>query len=144
MNPELALHRKIRLMLKLNLTVEEILISRRGDISLGPDAQHFREALDGMLLLQYEISGQLSEADPPVSMTITEKSHYLQHSAMLSHCISPRLVWAFSGEDQQRRVQTLGKASVRGLGPARACFKLSQRYRAALHFQFQAHKADSG
>ena len=139
MNPALQLHRKVHAMLKLNGMVEQILIDHRGDISLGADAETFKDALDGMLVLQYDISRELEASDPPVPMSITEKSHYLQHSAALSKYISPRMVWAFAGEDQQRRVQSLGKASVKGLGPARACFKLAQRYRVALHLMFMDH-----
>ena len=138
-NAGVVLHERISIMLRLNARIEELLIAHRGDISFGSDAAVFKEALDGMLLLQYNISQELAASDPAIIMTITEKAHFLQHSALLAHCLSPRLVWAFAGEDQQRRVQALGKASVKRLGPTGACFKIASRYRVALHLKFCEH-----
>ena len=108
-------------------------------MSLGDDARRFEEAVNAFLSLQSKIASSLEEASGESMMAITEKSHFLQHSAILSKYLSPRLVWAFAGEDQQRRVQTLGKASVKGLGPTKAVLKMVTRYRMALHFQFQKH-----
>ena len=139
MNAGLQIHNEIKVMLKLNLVVENLLIQYRGEVSLGPDARQFQDALDGMLALQSKIASHFQQHEERAIFSITEKSHYLQHSAMLARYLSPRLVWAFSGEDQQKRVQTLGKASVKGLGPSKAGLKIASRYRAALHFQFLKH-----
>ena len=138
-NPHLALHADISLLLKLNKLIEEILIEHRGDVSLGDDAARFETAVNGFLCLQAKVAQHLDESMGQTMMAITEKSHFLQHSAMLAKFISPRMVWVFSGEDQQRRVQTMGKASVKGLGPTQAVLKMMARYRMALHFQFQTH-----
>ena len=139
MNAALQLHRDIRLMLQLNSMLETLLIEHRGDVSLGEDAERFSEATHAFLLLLSKVSRRLAEDGGDVVMSVTEKNHFLQHSAMWAQYISPRLLWAFSGEDQQRRVQTLGKASVKGLGPSRAILKMVSRYRVALHFQFRTH-----
>ncbi|CAE7809930.1 unnamed protein product [Symbiodinium sp. CCMP2592] len=135
-----VLHDQISIMLRLNARIEEILLAHRGDISFGSDAGVFKEALDGMLLLQYNISQELAASDPAIIMSITEKAHFLQHSSMLSHCLSPRLVWAFAGEDQQRRVQALGKASVRRLGPTGACFKIAGTVVVYIYFKKETAK----
>ena len=137
-NNALVMHKEISLMLRLNEFLENILTDHRGNFSLGDDAARFEEGMQKMLVLQSKVAADLAEAGSPI-MSITEKSHFLQHSAMLSKYLSPRMVRAFAGEDQQKRVQTLGKASVKGLGPKTACFKMVTRYRLALHFRFIQH-----
>ncbi|CAE7239026.1 unnamed protein product [Symbiodinium sp. CCMP2456] len=138
-NPHLSLHADISLLLKLNKLIEDILIERKGEVSLGEDATRFEEALNAFLSLQSKVASCLQEASGENMMAITEKAHFLQHSAMLSKYLSPRLVWVFGGEDQQRRVQCLGKSAVKGNGPTKAVLKMVSKYRMALHFQFQTH-----
>ena len=118
MNGALEMHRQIQLMLKMNLLVETILNDRKGEVSLGEDAERFKDSVDALLMLQAKVASRLAEDAQQTVLSVTEKCHFLQHSAMMAKYMSPRLVWAFSGEDQQRRVQTLSKASVKGLGPA--------------------------
>lgn len=139
MTPGIALHRKLHLLLKLNWKLEELLELNKFEVALGQaDANAFRDAMTGFLLIQQELGQHFSEHEPKL-FTYTEKSHYLQHLALQSRYINPRLVWCFSGEDMQRRVQRLTAACARGQRPGQAEVKMCHRYRIALHLQFQKH-----
>lgn len=139
MTPGIALHRKLHLLLKLNWKLEELLELNKFEVALGQaDANAFRDAMTGFLLIQQELGQHFSEHQPKL-FSYTEKSHYLQHLALQSRYINPRLVWCFSGEDMQRRVQRLTASCARGQRPGQAEVKMCHRYRIALHLQFQKH-----
>lgn len=138
MNESLDIHRRIRLYLKLNYSLEELLSVHRTELALPPeDAQVFESTLDKMLLLLTNIAEHFLGAR---LFNLTQKSHFLQHVASLSACISPRLLWCFQGEDMQRRMATLAKQCVRGQGPGQSSIKMFQRYRLALHLNFEAQE----
>ncbi|CAE7257207.1 unnamed protein product [Symbiodinium sp. CCMP2592] len=134
-----AIHRKIRVMLKLNTTLEGILTNSKGDFALcAEDAAQFQDATMGWLLLQKELQDHFSDSDVPL-FNVTEKSHFIEHAALLARYINPRMVWCFAGEDQQRRTQQLAETCMKGLGPAKASLKMMSRYRLALGRLFSKH-----
>ena len=141
MNTALEMHRKVHLLLKLNARAEQLLTQHRELFALpAEDAATFQTCIDGLLMLQHNLREHFSE-EPEHLFNITEKSHFVQHCSILARHVSPRLLWCFSGEDQQRRVQELTQASVKGNGPASALLKVATRYRLALHLQF--HKIEA-
>ncbi|CAE7229569.1 unnamed protein product [Symbiodinium sp. CCMP2456] len=112
MVPGVQVHRKIHLALKLNALLEGLLIDFKGFVALPPQAaQQFEEAMSAFLLLVSELKAHFEDDDNDIRLfTTTEKHHFLQHTAKFSATINPRMLWAFAGEDQQRRAQTLAHA----------------------------------
>lgn len=70
---------------------------------------------------------------------ITQKLHFLLHSAMLAKFINPRRVWCFQGEDSMRHFQHLAKSCTKGLNSAGAGLKMVQHLRLAMHLKFLEH-----
>ena len=144
MNNGIQIHKKIKLALKLNCIAEDLLVEYKGYIALPEEpARKFKEAISGYLLLLDEIQQHFDDDDPsdhPALFRLTEKCHFIQHVSLLTQTISPRMLWAFCGEDQQRHVQKLAEASMKRLGPSRASVKIASRYRLAMHLLFQSHR----
>ena len=144
MTQGLETHRRIRLLLKLNWKLEDMLGQFKGSFNMpGPDAAVFGDTMSGFLLLQSELSDFFKDHEPRV-FAVTEKSHFLQRLGLEAKWLNPRLIWCFSGEDMQRRVQRLTQTCVKGQGPGQSTVKMCYRYRAALHMQFLKHEADEG
>ena len=144
MTQGLDIHRKILLALKLNWKLEDMLAQFKGYSNLpSGEAAAFGDTMSGFLLLQSELNDFFKDHEPRL-FGITEKSHFLQHLGLEAKWLSPRLIWCFSGEDMQRRVQRLTQTCVKGQGPGQATVKMCYRYRAALHMQFLKHEADEG
>ena len=140
MVPGLQVHRKIHLALKLNALFEGLLIDFKGFVALPPEAAlKFEEAVSAFLLLVAELKTHFQDEDVPLFNT-TEKNHFMQHSAKFAATVNPRMLWAFAGEDQQRRAQKLAETCMKGLGPSKASIKIAHRYRFALHLLFKSHK----
>ena len=132
MSDMVPVHKKIHVLLKLNCRLEELLDLHKYSYRFPPeDAANFRDSMNGFLLLQSQLSQHFADHDPQL-FRLTEKSHFLQHLAMEAKFVNPRLIWCFSGEDFQRKVQTLT--------PGQASAKMAARYRIALHMQFQRHR----
>ena len=132
-------HRKIHLLLKLNLRLEQLLVDNKFESTFSDaNAAVFRDAMNGFCLIQEQLSQHFCDNSPRM-FNLTEKSHFLQHLALEAHCLNPRLIWCFAGEDAQRRVQRLSAACVKGQRPGQAEVKMCHRYRLALHLQFCKH-----
>ncbi|CAE7743230.1 unnamed protein product, partial [Symbiodinium necroappetens] len=79
MTAGIAVHRKLHLLLKLNWRLEELLEVNKFEFAFAEaDANAFRDAMTGFLLLQKELSQHFSDHDPKL-FNYTEKSHFLQH-----------------------------------------------------------------
>ena len=91
-NQALLLHRRIALMLKHNVHLEDMITHHKEDFSLPPGpAQEFEETANGMLLLLTQIADHFVEEGLKV-FDITSKSHMLQELAILSRCINPKVI----------------------------------------------------
>jgi len=135
-NQALLLHRRIALMLKHNVHLEDMITHHKEDFSLPPGpAQEFEETANGMLLLLTQIADHFVEEGLKV-FDLTSKSHMLQELAILSRCINPKVIWCFMGEDQMQRMQQIAKACVRGNKVDQQTSKLARHYRLALHLHF--------
>ena len=140
MSDTIAVHKKIHVLLKLNWRIEELLEQHKFVYRFPPDAAaNFRDSVNGMQLLQAQLCEHFEDNEPRLFRS-TEKSHFLQHLALEAQYLNPRMVWCFSGEDMQRKVQALMESCTRGQGPGQASVKMAARYRVALHMQFERHK----
>ncbi|CAJ1430017.1 unnamed protein product, partial [Effrenium voratum] len=116
MNVEIELHRRVRLMLRMNVMCEQLLTECKEEVCFPePRCTQFAEAMDAMLLLQTQIAEHFVEEGLQY-FDVTAKSHMLQHCALAAKHLSPRVVWCFAGEDMQKKLQTLAKSSVKGNG----------------------------
>ena len=136
-NPNVEVHRQALLYLKLNWQVEEMLVTFRDELSLpAAEAETFESLVNNMLLLLTAIASHLFGDK---LFGITQKAHFIQHLAMLSRHLNPRVVWCFMGEDMQKRMSGLGKTCVKCQGPGQTIGKMHQRYRVALQLQLAEH-----
>ena len=137
MNHGITVHRQIALMLKLNVGMEKLLTDFKDEFALpaGPAADFDNYCTD-MLLLQSQVAQHFLEEGYQF-FDITSKSHMLQHLGMMSRYLSPRLIWAFMGEDQMQRLQRVAKNCTRGNGVAQQNIKVAKHYRLGLHFLFE-------
>jgi hypothetical protein len=140
MNPALQIHSKIKLLLKLNNQVEELLAVHSHSVCLPSQAAtKCTKYVFAMIQMQTELETYFSQdADCTQQLfNVTGKYHMILHSAMLSSCIHPWLVWCFMGEDFMRKIQRIGEACVRGLQPTQVSTKMVSHYRLALHLQLK-------
>lgn len=141
-NPALLLRQQVSLMLRLNLRMETILEENKDQLSFDDVTfSEFRDVAFGMFAVQSQVARHFMEGDDDKNLfSLTSKSHMLLHSVLRSKFLSPRLVWAFQGEDMMQKVQALAKNCVRGNDAAQATIKTARRYRLGLHFVFEEHK----
>ena len=113
-NEHLEVHRKISLMLRLNTQLETTLSDYKDHFSLpAAVADDFEYNCRSMLLLQNSVAERfLSEGEQ--YFDVTSKPHFVEHLAMLARHINPRVIWAFKGEDQMARMQTLCQSCTKG------------------------------
>ncbi|CAK9077599.1 unnamed protein product, partial [Durusdinium trenchii] len=124
MSSELLVHKQIHLLLKLSARMEQLITDNREEIAFpAPEARKFAKACQEMLSLHAVLANHFAEEETDL-FTLTSKCHMLQHISLLAGCINPRLVWCFSGEDMQNRVQQLAQASVKGNNAASAVNKI--------------------
>ncbi|CAE8616927.1 unnamed protein product, partial [Polarella glacialis] len=139
MNGALELHRKVHLMLKLNVRMETLLTEYRDESALPPAAaREFTDACQNMMLLYTQLAEHFVQEGEKL-FDITSKSHMVMHSAILSKYLSPRRVWCFAGEDMMGKTQILAKSCVRGISGAAATVKFAKHYRLGLHLLFDGH-----
>lgn len=58
----------------------------------------------------------------------TIKFHYMDHLALISRRVNPRLGWCYSGEDLMHRVKLMMRAAQRGAGPSVVVQKVLRKY----------------
>ncbi|CAE8586409.1 unnamed protein product, partial [Polarella glacialis] len=139
MNGALELHRKVHLMLKLNVRMETLLTEYRDESALPPAAaREFTDACRNMMLLYTQLAEHFVQEGEKL-FDIASKSHMVMHSAILSKYLSPRRVWCFAGEDMMGKTQILAKSCVRGISGAAATVKLAKHYRLGLRLLFDGH-----
>jgi hypothetical protein len=140
MNPELSVHSRIELLLKLNCKLEETLSFYSDEIKLPAHAaQKSNEYAMALLQLQLELNQHFLEDDActKVLFSLTSKGHMIRHSTLLSSYIHPWRLWCFMGEDFMRRVQKIGEASVRGMQATAVSTKMVSHYRLGMHLQLE-------
>ena len=135
-NPRISLHKQIRLMLKHNVHLENMISLYKDDFAFaaGP-AQEFEQTTENMLLLLTQIADHFVDEGIKI-FDLTSKTHFLQELAILSRSMNPKVVWCFMGEDQMQRMQQVAKACVRGNRVDQQTAKLARHYRLGLHLHF--------
>ncbi|CAE7308405.1 unnamed protein product [Symbiodinium natans] len=132
------LHRKITLLLKKNVMMERLMTEHRDKLFFEDDeARAFEEACSDMLLLHADLAKCYAGLGKQY-FSLTSKTHMLQHAALLSKCLSPRLVWCFVGEDFQQKAQRLASMSLKGNTGVYAVNKMFRHYRLGLSLLFDA------
>ena len=130
-------HKKITLMLKLNLQMENILQAYRTEMLLPQkEAEQFKLATFGMCQLQLQIHEHFKARGSQNLFNVTPKCHFLCHIATFSSTISPRRVWCFLGEDQMRRVATVARACSRRVASTQVTVKMLRRIRISLQLLY--------
>ena len=89
-----------------------------------------------MLLLLTQIAEHYLQEDIKY-FEIKSKCHMVQELAIMSKCISPRVVWAFAGEDQMQKDAVHSPNMHSGNKVPQQSVKLCRHYRLALHFLFE-------
>lgn len=137
MNPGIQLHKRIALMLKHNVHLENLITEYKQDFAFPPGpAQEFEECTSSMLLLLTQIADHFVGEGLKL-FDITSKSHMLQELSILARSINPSTTWCFMGEDMQQRMQQIAKTCVKGNRADKQTTKLARHYRLALHLHFR-------
>ena len=101
-NQRLEVHRQVELYLRLNMSLEETLTEHKESYALPPAAAAvFEETVTTMLQVLTSVAEHYLEEK---LFNLTQKSHFMQHSALLAKYISPRVLWCFQGEDMQKQM----------------------------------------
>ena len=138
MNKAIKIHREIDLMLRYNVHCENILTEFADEFSLPPGPAHdFEKACRSMFILQNQVATHFLEEGMQY-FDVTSKSHFVQHLSMLAPHVSPRLIWAFRGEDLMKKLQTLAQSCTRGNSQVQTNLKMCRHYRVGLHLRFYA------
>ena len=136
MNPNLEIHQKVALMLKMNNQVETLLDKHKGKFRVPqPDALSLETNAFAAMQLQQELRQFFADADQPL-FNVTSKSHFLLHSVMSAVFMHPHLSWCYRGEDFMRLWQRLGKNSVRGRSAPLAMHAMCQHFSIGTHMDW--------
>ena len=97
MNSNLALHRQIRLMLKLNVHIENILSDYAHEIALpAAPAESFKRTAFQMGQVYSMVAEYFLTEVAYKLFDVTCKLHHVMHCALLAKYLSPRKVWCFT------------------------------------------------
>jgi hypothetical protein len=138
-NPNVDMHKKNGIMLKLNVQMEAIIDEHKHAFSLPAEAAaSFRDAGFSMFKLQNNVAKHyLGDAEAKL-FCVTTKSHMVMHAIDFAEYINPRLVWCFAGEDLMQHQRRLAQASVKGNKSDNALLKLAIKNKYAAHFRCAA------
>eukprot|EP00435_Cladocopium_sp_Y103_P011388 s4970_g3.t1 len=126
-------------MLKLNHRIEELLTENRQYYAFPEAAAAEFKRVSFGIKRYVPVHRSVKEEEGVQLFSVTNKCHMVLETVMLADKISPRLLWAFAGEDQMAKTQVLAKSCVKGNSPAMACMKMGQHYRLSQHFVFLDH-----
>ena len=136
MNPNILIHTRIALLLKLNVQMETILAAAKFDFAVCvSDAQVFKQCAFDMAQLNIQIADHFLEEGDAFLFQMTTKMHMVLHCALLAEFINPRTVRRFPGEDMMKHIQVLASSCVKGLQGYGAVNKMVSHYRLGLHLQ---------
>ena len=135
MNEELAVHQKIRTLLKLNVALEKMMKQFQGALAF-PEAEGnlFIKYSFALCQLHLELGHHFKDEELPLFPSLP-KMHMLLHACKLCKIINPRLTWCFRGEDLQKISRNLAASSARGLQGPKVCVKMAAKLRVAWHLR---------
>ena len=133
-------HKRIRLLLKKNVEMEQILErspTSDGYLALPSDgATTLVETTATVVQLQKQL-GEHYQAKGIRVFNVTAKSHMLMHLALYAGHVHPKLGWCFQGEDFMRVIQTLLQSCIRGNNPFQSMSKATVHYNLAKQLQYE-------
>jgi hypothetical protein len=132
MNQNIAVHRQIHVMLKLNVGMEDILNDNKEHKLPREVHVQFKNNAFAMCQLQSQVA-QHFNADGYQLFDVTQKTHFVLHIALLSEHQNPRLCWCFTGEDFMQKSQKIAKAAAKGNTLVSGIHKMLKLYRLGLH-----------
>ena len=114
MNPTIALHEKVLLLLQLSIKLDQIVDSQDPDRFTMDEGtrQDLENSCRAFLLMWSDVQKCFTQDDKNALFHITIKAHMLVHACLLS--ASPRRTWCFRGEDVMQKMR-------------RVCFSCSKR-----------------
>ena len=131
--------RKVQVMLKANICMEDILTQHREAYALPPlAAKQFEKAAFANCQLQSQLAEHFLNEGGQKLFDVTSKAHMVLHAAKFSKHISPRRVWCFLGEDFMHTIQQLAQNCCKGRQAPDVINKMVQHYKLGMHFQFTA------
>ena len=138
MNARLSLHRRIRLMLQMNVLMERILDSNRDRHRLPTaEAQSFQTACFTMLQMYKLSADHFAAEDPPIRVFgITVKPHHLCHCAINAAHLHPRHTYCYRGEDYMRVSQEVSRNAIKCGGFEKHFSKFLESYKYLLHVRW--------
>lgn len=92
MDPNLEVHKQIHMLLKYSVRMEQLITLNKEEVAFPQaEAKKFTDACENMLSLHASLANHF--AGEQINLfTLTSKCHMLQHIALLSRCLNPRLV----------------------------------------------------
>ncbi|CAK0807567.1 unnamed protein product [Prorocentrum cordatum] len=141
MNPQVSLHAKIRLLLRLSVDLDREIDSLDPKRMCMPEAirQDLLRRCHGFLVLWSEVQDFFAndEEQPDFELFhITIKAHFLLHCCLLPW--NPRRVWCYRGEDLMQRRRKLAFACSKRCKPWQVGTKAIRKYTTALQLAFQS------
>ena len=122
------IHQRIRLLLKLALTMEEVLENNKDKYALPRiEAEAFRRAAYGFAQVTTSLGRHFHE-NGDLLFHYTIKYHYLCHLGDMASFINPRLAWCYSGEDFMRISRTLVQSAAHGTARHLVAHKVVEKY----------------
>ena len=133
----IQVHKKITLILKLNLQMENILQAYRIEMLLPhKEAEQFKLAIFGMYQLQLQIHEHFKARGSQNPFNMTPKCHFLCHIVTFSSIISPKWVWYFLGKDQIKRMVIVARICSKRMASIQVIVKMLRRIRISLKFLY--------
>ena len=122
------MHQKIRLLLELALTMEDVLESNKDKYALpSSEAEAFRRAAYGFAQVTTSL-GQHFHENGDLLFHYTIKYHYLCHLGDMASYINPRLAWCYGGEDFMQISRTLVQSAAAGTSRHLVAHKVVVKY----------------
>lgn len=132
-NPQ---HESIACGLDMSSTIDQVLEANRNEWKLEGDALGtFQRAVCIFLHMQNELGYYYPLHEGLSLFNVTQKSHYLMHSALQAEYINPRLCWCFGGEDFMHASKQIAHQACQASPAALAGEKTVQQYCIGLHLQ---------
>jgi hypothetical protein len=136
MDNENTLHKNIRLTLKLNVKLEQLLDDCSGWNFKGEEFNKFLQVGHDFCTGYNACADTANRVHGWELFTITIKLHLLLHCVLRSRLLHPKASWCFGGEAFMKVAKQLHSSCTRGLKPHAATVKMTEQMLTALHCQF--------
>jgi hypothetical protein len=140
-DPNVENHRKMGLLLRLSIRLDDIVDNTAGLYKLpADDAAELVSTCHTFLCVWRDVEELFLHHDYAL-FHMTVKAHFLMHSCLQSVYMHPRMVWCYSGEDLMGKVRPLIRSSSRGCKIWQVSNKVLRKYLLALHMTLSNPRA---